>query len=105
MNDNKIKVSAQYKPMQDSVELFIHTSDAYCTKIEMKHDDNLGSYHIPASLEINRDMAQRLLDQLWNIGLRPYNNKYGDEVVKTMANHLDDMRNIAFKFLEIERTK
>ena len=31
-----------------------------------------------------------------------YNDKYGDEVVKTMANHLEDMRKIAFKFLEME---
>jgi predicted transcriptional regulator len=104
-NQDQLQISAQYKPWSDSVEIFIHTENAYCSHIEMKTEENLGAIYLTPSCEIKYDMAQRLLEQLWNIGLRPKNNKYGDEVVKTMNDHLQDMRRIAFKFLKMEEKK
>ena len=100
MNE-RLKVSAQLLPMQDSVQLFLHTDNQYCSQIIMAEVEP-GQFidHVP--IELKHDMAQRLFDQLWNIGFRPYNNKYGDEVVKTMSNHLEDMRKIAFQFLSKE---
>ena len=103
--ENELKISATHNHMLDAVEFYLHTDNSVCTKIEMKTIENMQTLaYIPEfePIRLSSAMAQRLLDQLWNIGLRPHNNKYGDEVVKTMSNHLSDMRKIAFKFLKLE---
>lgn len=62
-------------------------------------------YFVEPFLEIaysDEGALQSLFDQLWNIGLRP--KGYDDQgAVKATKDHLEDMRKIAFKFLELEK--
>jgi hypothetical protein len=101
-NFDQLRISAQPNYMMDEVDFYIHSDRAFCSLIEMKEKE---ASELPTdfqSVSLRREMVQRLFDQLWNLGYRPLNNKYGDEVLKTMSNHLADMRKIAFKFLKLE---
>lgn len=52
----------------------------------------------PADFYLDHEAAQRLLDDLWNMGLRPSDiGTVGH--LKAVERHLEDMRKIAFSFL------
>ena len=101
MIDEGLKVTAIPDYFMDQVSLYIQTKDAVCTDVVMSAYD-LADMHKPSPIKLSHAMTQRLFDQLWDHGFRPHNNKYGNEVVNTMSNHLADMRKIAFKFLKLE---
>ena len=46
-----------------------------------------------------------LMDDLWNIGIRPTNVSYKDDTIKAKDDHLKDMRTIAFHKLGINHDK
>lgn len=50
----------------------------------------------PAICNIDDGSAQKLMDDLWNMGIRPTENRGGSETVAAMQRHLEDMRTIAF---------
>ena len=101
-NFDQLRISAQPNYMMDEVDFYIHSETTFCSRIEMRTKE---ASELPTdfqSVSLRRAMVQRLFDQLWSLGYRPHNNKYGDEVVKTMSDHLADMRKIAFKFLKLD---
>jgi len=55
-------------------------------------DDGLIDNYMP--LRIEADAAQRLIDGLWDMGLRPTNHPRGE--LPALQRHLEDMRRIAF---------
>lgn len=50
-------------------------------------------------LEIERDAAQDLMDQLWSIGIRPGGIETGNGALDATRAHLKDMQTIAFDLL------
>jgi len=48
------------------------------------------------TLELEREAAQSLFQQLWDIGLRPNQGHGMPAQVESLQNHLEDMRTIAF---------
>jgi hypothetical protein len=54
-------------------------------------------------LEIHQETAQRLMDELWNVGFRPTQGKQSEGQVAATERHLDDMRAIAFAKLEVPK--
>ena len=47
--------------------------------------------------------AQALMDDLWHAGLRPTEGRQSEGVTEAQANHLADMRQIAFAKLNVEK--
>jgi hypothetical protein len=47
--------------------------------------------------------AQRLIDELWQAGLRPTQGKQSEGVMSAQASHLEDMRALAFAKLNVTK--
>jgi hypothetical protein len=54
------------------------------------------------ALRMREEEAQKLLEDLWNCGLRPQGWTGSVGEVQKVENHLKDLRTIAFKALKIE---
>lgn len=54
-------------------------------------------------VEVTRDAARGLMDDLWAAGIRPTEFKHTEAATKAMAAHLEDMRTVAFAKLEIPK--
>jgi len=64
---------------------------------------NRGDYTEPTIL-MSYESAQRLLDELYRIGLRPRNGSSSIAHIEALENHLKDFRKIAFNKLKINDT-
>lgn len=51
---------------------------------------------------LERPQAQQLMDELWGAGLRPTQGKQSEGVTAAQARHLDDMRAIVAKKLDVQ---
>jgi hypothetical protein len=49
---------------------------------------------------VHNNILQRLFQDLWNMGLRPQDGTGNMSHVQTLTNHLDDMKKIAFRYLD-----
>ncbi|MBE2178898.1 MAG: hypothetical protein IAE97_00295 [Chthoniobacterales bacterium] len=49
-----------------------------------------------AALRIDETAAQRLMDDLWNCGIRPTNVRHQSDALAATQAHLTDMRRIVF---------
>lgn len=56
---------------------------------------------INPSLDLRRHEAQQLMNELWRIGLRPRDGRGAPADVDHLEKHIDDLRKIAFKVLEV----
>ena len=52
-------------------------------------------------MRLDIEAAQKLMDELWQCGLRPSEGTGSAGSLKATENHLDDMRKIVFNTLEI----
>lgn len=50
----------------------------------------------PATMALSRDAAQRLMDELWHVGLRPSEGSGSAGSLAATERHLADMRAIVF---------
>jgi hypothetical protein len=50
----------------------------------------------PAPLELSQDEAQRLMDELWHVGLRPSEGTGSAGAMAAVQAHLQDMRELVF---------
>jgi len=49
------------------------------------------------SFSLDTDMAQQLMDDLWNCGLRPTEGTGSAGALKAVERHLEDMRTLVFE--------
>jgi len=54
-------------------------------------------------MTLNAESAQRLMDDLWNCGLRPSEGSGSAGAMKATQNHLADLKKILFHKLEIDK--
>ena len=66
----------------------------------IEHDT--GQVHEPL-FHLQYDQAQILMDDLWASGVRPAEISHRDGQLQSMDKHLQDMRQIAFAILEINK--
>lgn len=59
----------------------------------------------PPVLQFDMTSAQRLMDELWQCGVRPTEGAGSAGQSAAMQSHLDDLRTIAFKALKIGEGK
>jgi len=53
--------------------------------------------YIPATLHINRTVAQGLMDELWQCGLRPTEARGSAGAMAAVQEHLKDLRRLVFR--------
>ena len=57
----------------------------------------------PPMLQLTTDSCQSLMDELWNVGLRPTQGKQSEGQMGATERHLQDMRAIAFTKLQVQK--
>ena len=72
---------------------------AHATKLTMEYVE-AGTYAEPF-LTLEPASAQSLMDELWKCGFRPADGTGSAGQLKATQDHLEDMRSIAFKALEV----
>jgi hypothetical protein len=55
-----------------------------------------GTIAPPAPLQLSQDDAQRLMDELWQVGLRPSEGTGSAGAMAAVQAHLQDMRELVF---------
>lgn len=72
-------------------------------EIKFKHwDVNSGLDNPDKTFSMQPDEMQLLMNELWKIGMRPSGELDSIGQLNSLKSHLDDMRKIAFKFLELK---
>lgn len=96
-----IRISIQRNPSMRGVELWIYQKSldghvAFAKPIEMINLESEGSF-TPPTFVMDEDKFQLLIDELWNQGYRP--SKYENDG-SAQEKHLQDMRRIAFQYID-----
>lgn len=73
---------------------------AEAVSVTFKEHDGSVPYMAEPFVELTRDEAQKLMDRLWDCGLRPSEGTGSAGALAAVQAHLDDMRKIAFTELE-----
>jgi hypothetical protein len=103
-----LRVRAEYRWESQSIELrFIHyhglggQNISVAEPLVMRPYDRDGSDRVSPALYLKTHTAQHLMDQLWQCGLRPTEGTGSAGSLAATQRHLEDMRTIAFKKLDI----
>ncbi len=67
------------------------------TKFEKVEGDGLA---VKPTARMDAQSAQRLMDQLWNCGLRPSEGTGSAGAMQAVQRHLEDMRTLVFKAIK-----
>lgn len=100
---DKIEIRAQPDPWWNGVSFMVMNGDNYCVDLVFKKIPD--GQVIPSSLNIGRKEAQILIDDLWQCGFRPSEGTGSAGSLRATENHLNDMRKIVFKKLNIGNDK
>ena len=85
------------------MDVFVLQDDGYVEEVKFtKPSHSMGTCFKPI-VEIDDIMAQVLMDDLWNCGIRPTEGKGSAGSLTATENHLKDMRMIAFDQLGIDK--
>lgn len=58
---------------------------------------------VSADMVLGAERAQQLMDDLWDAGLRPTQGRQSEGVTQAQGRHLEDMRTIAFRSINVEK--
>lgn len=86
------------------INLFAYQSDDRthyaAQKLELKQSEE--GEGLEPFLSIEQEVAQRLMDDLWDCGLRPSEGSGSAGSLRATQKHLEDMKTIAFHALKIK---
>lgn len=98
------KILAQPVPWRGGVEIWIGATPVPSTdkiavvdKIIWKEQGHSDPDSDSAPLTLSYQAAQRLMDDLWNCGLRPSEGSGSAGALKATQGHLEDMRKLVFE--------
>lgn len=95
-------------PFGDGVQIFAHGAHEnerravfLPTQVEFKSLNDIGT-EPPPWVTLDRESAQRLMDELWNVGLRPSEGTGSAGQLASTQKHLADFRAIVQKTLDVK---
>ena len=89
----------------DTIEMYILDHETRSAVKELVFEAVNQGEHIPVATRFKEDIAQQMMDQLWQAGLRPSEGTGSAGSLAATQNHLADMKQIAFHALKIEVKK
>ncbi len=96
-----MKILAASEPWSGCVKILIRQGTSYATNLVMFTPTPTEQAYAPkATLTLEREQAQQLMDSLWDCGLRPSEGSGSAGALAATQRHLDDMRKLVF---EIDR--
>ena len=95
-------------PFGDGIQIFAHGGSAHDqhraiflpTVVEFKPLNDIGTEPEPWT-QLDMESAQRLMDELWNVGLRPSEGTGSAGSLAATQRHLNDIRAIVSKTLQV----
>ena len=101
-----LKLRIQNAPWSFGVQMLImeemaNGKKAYVKEVIMETVEGSGFVPPTSIIEFDLGVAQKLMDDLWNCGLRPVEGKGSVSALKATENHLKDMRDIALKAVDM----
>jgi hypothetical protein len=105
MIDSLTEIAVVLNPMWGAYDLYLISRDGVRTIARpaqiIFEDTEPGVFHEPY-MRLSYEVAQRLIDQLWQAGLRPNNGEGSLANVEALRQHLNDMRAIVASRLEVK---
>ena len=98
MNE-KTELRASSSPWHCGIELLVRQGNACGVSVTMETVEQ--GWMAEPTLRIGIDEAQTLMDDLWRAGLRPTEGAGSAGSLRATEKHLQDMRKIAFKQLDM----
>ena len=95
-----LELRAVAAPWHNGVELLVRDGDSVGVSIVMEAKDP--AIMVDPTMRISRMAAQTLMDDLWQVGIRPTEGAGSAGSLRATEKHLSDMRQIAFKQLGLE---
>ena len=96
--NHKIYIEAEYMPVYDKIRIYIGRKtiggEIEIAK-QLEYEPSCPSATSPPTEYIDHDEAQRLMDSLWNCGIRPVQAKGSAGQLDAVKYHLEDMRKLA----------
>lgn len=106
---NKLKFYARRSsPWGDAVDLFAfarHDDSVRITAMPVtffSEDNSKVGTEAQPFMSVDRDSAQRLMDELWNVGLRPSEGSGSAGSLAATERHLADLRAIVQKTMDVK---
>jgi hypothetical protein len=100
-----IELAIYQNPAMGTYDLYLRMLDGVKTMARpaqiIFEDTEPGVWHEPC-LSFSPEAAQRLMNQLWQSGLRPNNGEGSVANVEALKQHLNDMRAIVASRLEVK---
>ncbi len=104
MNSNQLKFRASRDEMWgDRIELRLWADNGNTVGVvgpltftALKPEER-DCYRLDPTVLMSRDSAQQLMDELWNVGLRPTEGAGSAGSLAATERHLNDMRALVFK--------
>ena len=93
---SELKVRAMSAPWRAGIEFLAKCDGAYGRPITMDVPVNKG-ISLEPTFSLGMDAAQTLMDDLWNVGLRPTEGAGSAGSLAATQRHLEDMRTLVFK--------
>ncbi|NBW23759.1 MAG: hypothetical protein EBR82_89020 [Caulobacteraceae bacterium] len=94
-----IKARATSAPWWNGVEILFRQGNSFGVSIQM--EEKPAGVMVEPTVRISINEAQTLMDDLWNCGLRPTEGTGSAGAMKAVESHVNDLRKIAFKALDI----
>lgn len=94
-----MKFYAQRQIIQDAVDLHLLDGDSIAQNIVFVKREN--GTDTPPLMSLQMNDAQRLMDVLWDCGLRPTEGSGSAGSLAATERHLTDMRKLAFHVLKV----
>lgn len=90
----ELKIRAQSAPWNAEVEFLITGNGQYAENLVMRTMED--GMRMEPTCSLSRTMAQVLMDDLWNAGLRPTEGTGSAGSLAATQRHLEDMRTLVF---------
>lgn len=65
-------------------------------------EDDAETTQFPPMVQFTPEQAQRLMDELWSVGLRPTQGKQSEGQMGATTRHLDDMRALVSALAKVQ---
>lgn len=93
----KAFIRAQSAPWRQGVELYIGSPDRKLHVKEIQMEEVEPNLMVEPSFRMETEVAQTLMDDLWNCGLRPTEGSGSAGSLRATERHLEDMRKLVFE--------
>lgn len=95
MIEDAKEIRVYNNPWSDSISFLLKDGAAVATEIIF--ETPRPGIQLKPNFELSNDAAQRLMDGLWNCGLRPSEGSGSAGMLAATERHLEDFRKLVFK--------